>query len=160
MSKVQWEISNDEVTDRDTALRRLQEGTTGHVVCARDGACLQSYKEADGVYHCEIVFKTDSCCPPVFAAPEGVTGRELEMLYDRFANGDDFSFVENEWEPLMAVEYRHRHNVMWFIFLFIALVIAAWRHISTVGLSERGEAGCGRRRSRRTCKPQKMVCRF
>ena len=48
MSKVQWEISNDEVTDRDTALRRLQEGTTGHVVCARDGACLQSYKEADG----------------------------------------------------------------------------------------------------------------
>lgn len=55
MSKVQWEISNDEVTDRDTALRRLQEGTTGHVVCARDGACLQSYKEADGVYHCEIV---------------------------------------------------------------------------------------------------------
>ena len=24
-----------------------------------------------------------------------------------------------------AVEYRHRHNVMWFIFLFIALVIAA-----------------------------------
>ena len=60
MSKVQWEISNDEVTDRDTALRRLQEGTTGHVVCARDGACLQSYKEADGVYHCEIVFKTDS----------------------------------------------------------------------------------------------------
>ena len=110
MSKVQWEISNDEVTDRDTALRRLQEGTTGHVVCARDGACLQSYKEADGVYHCEIVFKTDSCCPPVFAAPEGVTGKELEMLYDRFANGD---------------EYRHRHNVMWFIFLFIALVIAA-----------------------------------
>lgn len=75
MSKVQWEISNDEVTDRDTALRRLQEGTTGHVVCARDGACLQSYKEADGVYHCEIVFKTDSCCPPVFAAPEGVTGK-------------------------------------------------------------------------------------
>ena len=121
MSKVQWEISNDEVTDRDTALRRLQEGTTGHVVCARDGACLQSYKEADGVYHCEIVFKTDSCCPPVFAAPEGVTGKELEMLYDRFANGDDFSFVEKEWEPLMAVEYRHRHNVM----LFIALVIAA-----------------------------------
>ena len=49
MSKVQWEISNDEVTDRDTALRRLQEGTTGHVVCARDGACLQSYKEADGI---------------------------------------------------------------------------------------------------------------
>ena len=47
------------------------------------------------------------------------------MLYDRFANGDDFSFVEKEWEPLMAVEYRHRHNVMWFIFLFIALVIAA-----------------------------------
>jgi len=89
------------------------------------GACLQSYKEADGVYHCEIVFKTDSCCPPVFAAPEGVTGKELEMLYDRFANGDDFSFVEKEWEPLMAVEYRHRHNVMWFIFLFIALVIAA-----------------------------------
>ena len=43
MSKVQWEISNNEVTDRDTALRRLQEGTTGHVVCARDGACLQSY---------------------------------------------------------------------------------------------------------------------
>lgn len=39
--------------------------------------------------------------------------------------GDDFSFVEKEWEPLMAVEYRHRHNVMWFIFLFIALVIAA-----------------------------------
>lgn len=102
MSKVQWEISNDEVTDRDTALRRLQEGTTGHVVCARDGACLQSYKEADGVYHCEIVFKTDSCCPPVFAAPEGVTGKELEMLYDRFANGDDFSFVEKEWEPLMG----------------------------------------------------------
>ena len=33
--------------------------------------------------------------------------------------------VEKEWEPLMAVEYRHRHNVMWFIFLFIALVIAA-----------------------------------
>ena len=59
------------------------------------------------------------------AAPEGVTGKELEMLYDRFANGDDFSFVEKEWEPLMAVEYRHRHNVMWFIFLFIALVIAA-----------------------------------
>ena len=56
---------------------------------------------------------------------EGVTGKELEMLYDRFANGDDFSFVEKEWEPLMAVEYRHRHNVMWFIFLFIALVIAA-----------------------------------
>ena len=99
MSKVQWEISNDEVTDRDTALRRLQEGTTGHVVCARDGACLQSYKEADGVYHCEIVFKTDSCCPPVFAAPEGVTGKELEMLYDRFANGDDFSFVEKEVLP-------------------------------------------------------------
>ena len=24
-----------------------------------------------------------------------------------------------------APEYRHRHNVMWFIFLFIALVIAA-----------------------------------
>ena len=92
MSKVQWEISNDEVTDRDTALRRLQEGT---------------------------------CCPPVFAAPEGVTGQELETLYDRFASGDDFSFVEKEWEPLMAVEYRHRHNVMWFIFLFIALVIAA-----------------------------------
>ena len=40
-------------------------------------------------------------------------------------DGDDFSFVEKEWEPLMAVEYRHRHNVMWFIFLFIALVIAA-----------------------------------
>lgn len=125
MSKVQWEISNDEVTDRDTALRRLQEGTTGHVVCAREGACLQSYKEADGMYHCEIVFKTGSCCPPVFAAPEGVTGQELETLYDRFANGDDFSFVEKEWEPLTAVEYRHRHNVMWFIFLFIALVIAA-----------------------------------
>ena len=93
MSKVQWDISNDEVTARDTALRRLQEGTTGHVVCARDGACLQSYKEADGVYHCEIVFKTDSCCPPVFAAPEGVTGKELEMLYDRFPNGDEFSNV-------------------------------------------------------------------
>ena len=62
---------------------------------------------------------------PVFAAPEGVTGQELETLYDRFASGDDFSFVEKEWEPLMAVEYRHRHNVMWFIFLFIALVIAA-----------------------------------
>ena len=108
MSKVQWEISNDEVTDRDTALRRLQEGTTGHVVCARDGACLQSYKEADGIYHCEIVFKTGSCCPPVFAAPEGVTGQELETLYDRFASGDDFSFVEKEWEPLMAVEYRLR----------------------------------------------------
>ncbi|MFR4416478.1 MAG: hypothetical protein ACLT8E_03260 [Akkermansia sp.] len=29
--------------------------------CARDGACLQSYKEADGIYHCEIVFKTGSC---------------------------------------------------------------------------------------------------
>ena len=56
---------------------------------------------------------------------EPVTGQELETLYDRFASGDDFSFVEKEWEPLMAVEYRHRHNVMWFIFLFIALVIAA-----------------------------------
>ena len=49
-------------------------------VCVHARACLQSYKEADGVYHCEIVFKTDSCCPPVFAAPEGVTGKELEML--------------------------------------------------------------------------------
>lgn len=106
MSKVQWEISNNEVTDRDTALRRLQEGTTGHVVCARDGACLQSYKEMEGIYHCEIVFKTDGCCPPVFAAPEGVTGKELETLYDRFANGDDFSFVEkngNPWLPWNTV---------------------------------------------------------
>lgn len=131
MRKVQWEISNNEVTDRDTALRRLQEGTTGHVVCSREGASLQSYKEANGVYHCEVVFKMNMICPAVFAAPEGVTGEELEKLYDRFADGEDFSFVEKEWEPLTAVEYRHKHHVMWFVFLFIALVLivmAAYQH--------------------------------
>lgn len=158
MSKVQWEISNDEVTDRDTALRRLQEGTTGHVVCARDGACLQSYKEADGIYHCEIVFKTGSCCPPVFAAPEGVTGQELETLYDRFASGDDFSFVEKEWEPLMAVEYRH-------------LPQCDVVHLPVYRAGDCGHGGVPARLDRlrrermrhaqkeRTCKPR-AVCRF
>ena len=51
--------------------------------------------------------------------------RYIDYYQETAANGDDSSFVEKEWEPLMAVEYRHRHNVMWFIFLFIALVIAA-----------------------------------
>lgn len=125
MSEIKWEISNNEVTDRDTALCRLKEGKTGHVVCERAGACLQSYRQQGGKYHCEVVFKTDDRCPPVFAAPEGVNDQELDMLYDRFAQGDDFSFVEKEWEALTAVEYRHQHHVMWLVFLVLALVVLA-----------------------------------
>ncbi|MDO4409785.1 MAG: hypothetical protein Q4C05_00705 [Akkermansia sp.] len=125
MSKVRWETSSGDLSNKETALELLREEKIEHVICSIENICLQSFKEDNDLYHVEYVKQIPGGNPEIYAAPEGVNGQELDSLYDKFINGEDFSFVKKEWECQTDIIYKHNHQLMWFIFLAIALVVIA-----------------------------------
>lgn len=99
MREVVWELDSGEKTDQETGLRKLKEGSSEFLICTQeDGVFMQAYPVEDDVYHCEVVFPQGGDENAlVYEAPSGVSADELENLFSRFAQGEDFSYVKQEW---------------------------------------------------------------
>ncbi len=95
MREVIWETSDGPVPDRETALYELKRETAEFIICTRgDDWVMQACKEGDTTYFCELLIPSKD---KGYATPKPLTWAEQVELFDRFAAGEDFSFVQTEW---------------------------------------------------------------
>ncbi len=121
MREVLWETSDGPVPDRETALYELKRETAEFIICDRcDGWVMQACKEGDATYFCELLIPEKD---KVYATPKPLTWEELVELFDRYAAGDDFSYVQTQWTAEKDPTPRYLKPVIGTIVVTVVILV-------------------------------------
>ncbi|MCD8061663.1 MAG: hypothetical protein LUE13_04910 [Akkermansiaceae bacterium] len=93
---VTWEVDGDPCETQEKALSAIKNNMEAFIICTRGNDFLQAICDDPESYHCEVSFAAGKK-RELYVAPDDVNYSQLCDLFSRYAAGEDFSHLKEEW---------------------------------------------------------------
>ena len=100
-----WSYDFEQCEGMEECLNRARQNEKEDMLlsCARDEIDLDARGCGEGPYYCQISFYEEEPTV-VYEQPEPICWDDLVVLVERFAKGEDFSFVRTEWKFVRQID--------------------------------------------------------
>lgn len=100
-----WSYDFEPCKDMEECLSKARQNKSEDMLvsCARDEVDLDARGSGTGPYYCQISFYEDEPTV-VYECPESMDWDELVDVMDRFARGEDFSYVRKKWKFVREID--------------------------------------------------------
>ena len=119
---VTWEVDGDPCETQEKALSAIKNNMEAFIICTRGNDFLQAICDDPESYHCEMSFAAGKK-RELYVAPDNVNYSQLCDLFSRYAAGEDFSHLKEEWTLYVNKTHFYTSLIIGLLVLGIAIFL-------------------------------------